>query len=432
MAKKRLGNTGVFFISAFGVALISLVIYFVPGLSSTSYESFAAEEDMTENVAVAEKVKNNFRKAHHVETPESVKAIYMTSWIAGTPSLRQSRVIDVLDTTEANSVVIDIKDDTGKVSFITDDPLIEELGWSENRVPDMEELIKMLHDKGIYVIGRIAVFQDPYMAHKRPELAVKFASATSTVWEDRKGLSWIDASNKEYWDLIKRLSFASYRVGFDELNYDYIRFPTDGAVDDMYFPFSGERLLTSSFHMEKARIIREFWEFLDKDIRHGKDPLTGEKFEGKISADVFGMTTTAQDDMGIGQLLDYALPYFDYIAPMVYPSHFPNGYYGIQNVNAVPGQIISISMGEAIKRVESTSTIHLLPGESQIASSTLFTKKSYDRNKLRPWLQDNDYPVHYTTEMVRAQIDASEALGLHSWMLWDPANTYTVSALLPE
>lgn len=432
MTKKRLGNTGVFLISVFGVALIAFVIYVAPGLSSMSYESFAAEERAAEHSTIAENVKRNLKKADHVKTPDAVRAIYMTSWIAGTPSLRQARIIDVLDTTEANSVVIDIKDDTGKISFITDDPVIEELGWSENRVPDMEELIKMLHDKGVYVIGRIAVFQDPYMAHKRPELAVKFASATSTVWEDRKGLSWIDASNREYWDLIKRLSFASYRVGFDELNYDYIRFPTDGNVDDMHFPFSGERLLTSSFHMEKARIIREFWEFLDTDIRNGKDPLTGDKFEGKISADLFGMTTTAIDDMGIGQVLEYALPYFDYIAPMVYPSHFPNGYHGISNVNAVPGTVISISMGEAIKRLEATSTIYMLPGESQIASSTLFTKKFYDRNKLRPWLQDNDYPVHYTADMVRAQIDASEALGLTGWMLWDPANTYTISALLPE
>ena len=432
MRKKRLGRIGVLSGGVIGVLLIVCAIYYMPRLSSMTYESFSDDHRMIENADALDHIQNNFRKASHIETPDSVKAIYMTSWIAGTPSLRQSRVIDVLDTTEANSVVIDIKDDTGKVSFITDDPLIEELGWSENRVSDMEELIKMLHDKGIYVIGRIAVFQDPYMAHKRPELAVKFASATSTVWQDRKGLSWLDASSKEYWDLIKRLSFASYRVGFDELNYDYIRFPTDGAVDDMYFPFSGERLLTSSFSMERARIIREFWEFLDKDIRHGKDPLTGQKFEGKISADIFGMTTTAEDDMGIGQLLDYALPYFDYIAPMVYPSHFPNGYYGIQNVNAVPGTVISISMGEAVKRAEATSTIHLLPGESQIASSTLFTKKFYDRNKLRPWLQDNDYPVHYTAEMVRAQIDASEALGLNSWMLWDPANTYTVGALKHE
>ncbi|PIR38172.1 MAG: hypothetical protein COV34_00960 [Candidatus Zambryskibacteria bacterium CG10_big_fil_rev_8_21_14_0_10_42_12] len=432
MARKPLSRTGVFVISTFGVLLIAFVIYTVPKLSQFTYESIdvaGLEEEMVSEVDV---IKKNVYKAKHLKTPDAVKAIYMTSWIAGTPSLRQSRVIDVIDTTEINSVVIDIKDDTGKISFITDDPMIEELGWSENRVADMKDLIEMLHEKDIYVIGRLAVFQDPYMTKTRPDLAAKFASDPTKVWTDRKGLSWIDPGAKEYWDMIARIAFAAHRIGFDEINFDYIRFPSDGNVDDIYYPFSGNRILASSFHMEKARIIQEFWKYLYDEVRNGKDPITGDKFEGKISADIFGMTTTASDDMRIGQVFEYALPYFDYIAPMVYPSHYPTGFYGITNVNAVPGTVISISMGEAVRRVEATSTIHLLPGESQIASSTLFTKKSYDRNKLRPWLQDNDYPVHYTAEMVRAQIDASEALGLNSWMLWDPANTYTISALLPE
>jgi len=197
---------------------------------------------------------------------------------------------------------------------------------------------------------------------------------------------------------------------------------------------SNERLTTSSFSMEKARIIEEFWKHLYDNVKNGTDPVTGDKFKGKISADLFGMTTTAQDDMRIGQFLEFALPYFDYIAPMVYPSHFPSGYYGIQNVNAVPGQIISISMGEAVRRVEATTTTFGFLGGDAIASTTpqLYTKKAYSREKLRLWLQDNDYPVHYTAEMVRAQIDASEELGMSGWMLWDAGNTYTASALRRE
>lgn len=410
------------------------VIFFMPTLLTTSYEHVSASEEQESGLAGGEKTdeKEVRWKASHVETPESVKAIYMTSWIAGTPSLRQSRVLDVIDSTEINAVMIDIKDDTGRVSFDTKDPMIQELGWEDVRIADLRELIAELHEKDIYVLGRIAVFQDPYMTKTRPDLAVKRASDPSVVWTDRKGLSWIDPGSREYWDMIVRLAWASYRAGFDEINFDYIRFPSDGDMSDIYYPVSNERLLASSFSMEKARIIRDFSAYLQEHVSNGTDPLTGEKFEGKISADIFGMTTTASDDMRIGQLLDYLWEYFDYLAPMVYPSHFPTGYYGITNVNAVPGQIISISMGEAVRRAEATSTIHQLPGEKQIASSTLFAKKAYDRNKLRPWLQDNDYPVHYTAEMVRAQIDASEALGLNSWMLWDPSNTYTTAALKSE
>lgn len=368
----------------------------------------------------------------HVETPESVKAIYMTSWIAGTPSLRKPRILDVIDTTEINSVVIDIKDDTGKVSFITDDPVIEDLGWSENRVSDMKELIEELHAKGVYVIGRIAVFQDPYMTQKRPDLAAKFSTDTTRVWQDKKGLSWMDPGAKEYWDLVTRLAFASYRIGFDEINFDYVRFPSDGNVSDIYYPFSSERLQASSFSMEKAHIIKEFWEYVHDHVKEGTDPLTGETFAGKISADIFGMTTTASDDMRIGQILEYALASFDYVAPMVYPSHFPSGYYGIPDVNAVPGRIISISMGEAVQRAEATTTDRAFVGSAPVASTTpqLYTKPVYDRHKLRPWLQDNDYPVHYTAEMVRAQIEAAYGVGLNSWMLWDAGNTYTKEALL--
>ena len=138
------------------------------------------------------------------------------------------------------------------------------------------------------------------------------------------------------------------------------------------------------------------------------------------------MTTTNFDDLGIGQVLEYALQNFDYVAPMVYPSHYPADFNGYKDPNKVPYEIVKFAMSSAVRRANYL--------REEIASSTPNSTllKIVKPSQLRPWLQDNDYPVHYTAEMIRAQIQATYDSGLTSWMLWDPANTYTESALLKD
>jgi hypothetical protein len=284
----------------------------------------------------------------------------------------------------------------------------------------MEDLVKNLHDRGIYVIGRIAVFQDPLYAAVRPDMAVKKKS-DGAIWKDRKGLSFIDVGAREYWDYIISIAKRSEKIGFDEINFDYIRFPSDGNMTDISFPHTGTTT--------KKEMLKEFFKYLDdglKDI-----PL-------KTSADLFGITTTNHDDLGIGQVLENALPYFDYISPMVYPSHYPSGFNNWPDPNKVPYEIVKFSMSEAVRRTEefASSTRQNFASQNlggQAASSTLSVRQAQriDKSQLRPWLQDNDYPIHYTPDMVRAQIEATYDSGLTSWMLWDPGNTYTKEALLP-
>lgn len=335
----------------------------------------------------------------HKETPESVRAIYMTSWVAGTRDLREERIVKLIDETELNAVVMDIKDSTGRIAFQVSDPALVAVGSVEERIKDIKELIGYLHDKDIYVIGRVAVFQDAYLSAHRPDLAVKRRS-DGGVWKDRKGISWLDAGNKEVWDYIVAIAKEAYSVGFDEINFDYIRFPSDGNMSDIYYPASNTRLMADPV-LGKPLIMRDFFAYLRNALADTPMP---------ISADIFGMTTTNTDDLNIGQILEYVAPYFDYLAPMVYPSHYPSGWNGFADVNAHPYEIVNISMQTARDRlIAATSTA-----------------------KLRPWLQDNDYPVHYTPEMVRAQIQATYDAGVNSWMLWDAGNTYTRSALLPE
>lgn len=321
-------------------------------------------------------------------TPDSIRAIYMSSWVAATPSLR-AKLVDFIDTTELNSVIIDIKDSTGRVSFMPQDPYLIELGASDNRVKDMKEFLEMLHEKDIYVIGRISTFQDPFIVKKKPEWAVQ--SKKGGVWKDRKGLAFLSVDNEQVWDYTLRIALDSYAIGFDEINFDYIRYPSDGPIADIEYNLAeGET---------RAEKLEKFFIFLDQKLRKEKSI--------PISADLFGMVTSNTDDLGIGQVLERAVPYFDAIAPMVYPSHYPTGFLGYTKPAEHPYEVIFYAMQSASKRV---------------------TAMGYDPNKiLRPWLQDFNLGATYTKEKIKAQIDANEAVGLSSWMMWDPSNKYTAT-----
>ena len=145
-----------------------------------------------------------------------------------------------------------------------------------------------------------------------------------------------------------------------------------------------------------------------------------------MSADLFGMTATNYDDLNIGQVLERTLPYFDFIDPMVYPSHYPTGFNGYKDVNANSYNIVRFSMGKAVERTVATTTSVASLAYTRIGTSTpaVYSKPSYPATKMRPWLQSFDYPVSYTGAMVAEQIKANEDAGLDSYLFWDPANKY--------
>ena len=380
------------------IALFSLVIGFVffdvPEFSDTmeySRGDVVHDSKITE-VQETEKVYS----PTHLSTPNPLKAIYMTSWVAGTLDWRD-RMVKMIDETELNAIVIDIKDYSGKISFPMDDALILEVGSVEKRIGNIRDFIRILHEKDIYVIGRITVFQDPHFAKKYPEFAVQRLSDKS-VWSDNKGLSYVDPGARAAWEYTTAIARGAYAEGFDELNFDYIRFPSDGALDEVYYPVSEERVVRSPT-TGKAEIIEEFFAYLARELRG----------EGAVlSADLFGLTTTSTTDLNIGQVLERAEPYFDYSAPMVYPSHFEHSFIGFARPAEHPYEVVKYSLERGRDRL--------------IAASS-------SPSKLRPWLQDFDLGATYTKEMVRAQLDAPCDAGLTSWMLWDAANLYTREAL---
>lgn len=392
----------------FGLTILVLALLFVFILSEyfpLTYLNVSGKENQTEKIW----------KATHVKIPESVKAVYMTSCAAGNSSFR-GRIGKILSEKEINSVVIDMKDYSGGISFKFNDDILVDAISKKCTISDLKNYIESLHKSGVYVIGRITVFQDPIYSANHPGEAVQKESDKS-VWKDGKGLSYVDPGSKDFWDYIVFLAKSSYEIGFDEINFDYIRFPSDGNMNDIFFPISQGKV--------KSSVIENFFSYLHKNLKD-----TGMK----MSADLFGMTTTNTDDLNIGQIMEKALPYFDYLCPMVYPSHYPKRFNGWENPNLYPYEIVKYSLDKALPRVVATSTIIQTANSSLVASTTpqLYTKQVFSIQKIRPWLQDFQYGGTYGAKEVRAQIQAVYDSGLHSFMLWDPANKYTMDALLDK
>ena len=327
----------------------------------------------------------------HIATPSPLHAVYVSSYGAGSVAV-MSRIYHLINTVPVNAVVIDIKDATGRLSYEPRDSELIKTGVGTRRIKNLSSLISTLHQKGIYVIGRVAVFQDPYYATLHPEDAFKRLD-TGELWKDYKGIMWLRPNSVAVWEYAARIARDAHMQGFDEINVDYVRFPSDGEL---------AMLDKTSFVQSKSVTMKGFFQYLDTELRQ-KDHIT-------LSADLFGLTLSARDDLGIGQTLAIAAPYVDYVAPMIYPSHFRAGTYGIALPAASPGAIITRSLSDGIAKL----AVFGIP-----------------KDKLRPWLQDFNLGATYTADMVRAQMDASAALGITSWMVWNPANRYSTPAFLP-
>jgi len=347
--------------------------------------------------------------------PLTVKAVYATIWTAATEK-QMNYLINLATSTEVNAVVIDVKDYTGHISFETQSSLIKDIGSEEVQLKDLDKLINKLHEKNIYAIARITVFQDPILAAKRPDLAIK-SKKTGTNWKDNKGLSWVDPASPEVWNYILTVAKETERYGFDELNFDYVRFPSDGDMRDLVYPFY-------NVQKPKHEALAEFFKYLSDNLRSSGI---------KISADLFGLATINRDDLGIGQVLEDAAPYFDFVCPMVYPSHYASGFLGYANPAAYPYEVIKYSLESAQKRLKALTAIPTPLVNVTTTPSVLPTPKYQKVAELRPWLQDFDMGATYDARMVRLEKQAVTDLGLLAgWLLWDPKNVYTVSALDPE
>lgn len=322
-----------------------------------------------------------------------VKGLYMTYYGFGDEGLRSS-AIDKIDKTEANGIVIDVKGDRGWLIYKTDVALAQRIGAADNpTVKDFDSLMAVLKKKNIYTIARIVVFKDNPLAMSRPDLAV-IDTRTGRPWIDRENLAWVDPTRKEVWEYNLAIAREAVKKGFDEIQFDYIRFPTDGSV--------------STAQYARPNNMENRLEAINGFLARAKAEL--KPLGAAISIDTFGYTCWREDDMGIGQRIEDIAKHVDYISPMVYPSTYSDGIPGYRNAVAYPYEIVFYSLKRASERLAGMPV------------------------KLRPWLQYfDDYPwatgMQYNAGEIQAQQKAAVDAGTHGWLLWDPSNKYARGGL---
>lgn len=331
-----------------------------------------------------------------VTPPSEIKAIYLTADSA-INTKKIDDLIPLLKKSGLNAMVIDIKDYSGYLSYDIKSEKGEVYQTRKQKIRAINSLIKKLHDENIYAIARVAVFQDPVTASLQPELAIKNRTS-GKIWKDNQNLAWIDPASQEYWKYIVDISRDASERGFDEINFDYIRFPSDGRLSQMLFPFYDPA------SARKEETIKEFFVYLRSNLQGVR-----------ISADLFGLTTIALDDMGIGQLIEDAYQNFDYVSPMVYPSHYATGFMGYEYPARHPYEVVKHSIDSAAKKLDEYNKKGVSESPARPASDA----------KIRPWIQAFNMGGIYDAAKIKLQIKASDEAGGVGWMLWNPANNYS-------
>lgn len=322
-----------------------------------------------------------------------IKGVYANFGLLGEPG-GIDQLIEIANTTEINAIVVDIKQDT--VYYDSQVPFFNDAGTVRDFI-DVNEILAKLDENDIYAIARLVVFQDPLVAEARPDLAV-MNEDTGDLWRNEMGIAWVNAFEEELWDANIALATEAIGLGFDEVQYDYVRFPSDGDLNPADF---GQEYTAEA----REGAITEFMKRSSEAIHEAG---------GLLSADLFGYITLQDDEQWIGQRFSKLEPYLDYVSMMIYPSHFSEG-----NIASAPGHPNDYpyeTIYESLERAEAN-----VPGS---------------KVKFRPWLQDFSYGYNglrdYEPKDVRAQIDAAEDFGASGWLLWgDPFNV-TVEALEPE
>jgi hypothetical protein len=321
--------------------------------------------------------------------PIKVKGLYLTAYSAGSEK-KINEIIKLIGETELNAIIIDIKDYSGQVLYDSQVPLVDALKLQDNRMKNLTAQLAKLREHDIYTIARVTVFQDPILAQKKPEWAIK--SKKGGLWRDKNGLAWVDPANSEVRAYIVTIAKEAAALGFDEINFDYIRYPTDGKLADIVYGNGSSK---------RYEVIGGFYEYLSEQLKD--EPVY-------ISGDLFGLTTEkkGEDDMSIGQRLSDAVQYFDYVMPMVYPSHYPTGYRGYKNPADHPYEVVYNAMKAGVKQAQDK------------------------KGKLRTWIQAFNLGAVYDDAKIRAEIKASDDAGADGWILWNASNRYTTKGLKIE
>ena len=318
-----------------------------------------------------------------------IHGIHITGWTAGVTKSRR-RLIHDAKAAGLNAAVIALKEYDGFM-FVHDVPLAQETGAFVNAIPDLAACVRDFKQAGFYTIARIVLFKDNRLARRRPDLAVR--KAGGGIWANAKGVAWVDPYKREVWDYNLEIAAKAAAAGFDEIQFDYVRFPSDGNTRLCRYSRKDHSDETANKNLiDFLALARE------------RLKPTGVK----LSICVFGMTTSDDSGMGIGQHINDLTDQVDFVSPMMYPSHYHKGIYGLKNPNRAPYKTIFYGTRDAVERL------------------------GREAWRLRPYFQDFSLGYRYHEEQVRAQILAASRQGVTSWILWNPQNHYTWSAARKE
>ena len=314
--------------------------------------------------------------------PAEIRGVHVTMALASL----EGKLDEYLSLTREglNTLELDVKDENGEIGFSNPAvPLAKRIGSARNYY-DAFDVVEKVRARGVYLIGRVVVFEDPYLARQKPGMAIQRAGGG--VWLTTGGLGWANPFDERVWKYNVDVAAAAAEAGFDEIQFDYIRFPSDGDLSSAVYKGQTKE--------PKATTIVRFLKYARERLK----PLGV-----RISADVFGLSATR--DMGIGQRPRKLAPYLDAIYPMVYPSHYGSGEFNLADPNAQPARTVALSLRDFEVALRGQKT------------------------RLLPWLQDFSLGREYTLDDVRGQIMAARDAHSEGYLLWNPSGVYTPGAL---
>lgn len=385
--------------------LVIILPFAMPTKSSGDEELFASFhiERQTSIQLIEENTNLNrfvFDSGYHFEYPDAVRGIYVTGHSAG--GSRFESLVDLVNNTDLNSMVIDIKDDFGYLTFIPEEGSpYSDLG--QNYIKNIQEMMKTLEENEIYPIARIVVFKDSVLAEKRPELSF---TENGSVWKNNRGEAFVNPFEQEVWEYNVELAKMSAELGFQEIQFDYVRFPEGFEHRDEELGYSkGEYADDDTDDVQqRVQAVTDF-------VAYAKQEL--EPYDVDVAVDIFGYSATIPEAPGIGQNFSKISENVDVISSMIYPSHWSNNYFGIPFPDTEP--------------------YHLTDEYAKVENEVL--SKLENPPVSRPWIQDFEAPwiyngtgipvTQYGKEEVEAQIRALQDNGINEYLIWNAGNTYS-------
>lgn len=364
------GKKAVFYAGRLLVVLVFIFIIFIP-LSGL----FAFDPDYPDFVWT-------YNMGERKISAGTQKAVYLTGYSIASEQKRQD-TYRMIEETELNSIVFNVKEDSGEISYDSQVEFFIETG-SVKALYDIDQVIGEMDERGIYSIARVVLFKDGVTTGARPDLAVQNIDTGSRIYLD--GGYWLDIYNKEVWDHYIDLVLELIGKGVDEIQFDYIRAPARGNISMARFP-------ANKLDRGKVWAITGFLSAVREATKN---------YPVKISADVFGFVFIAENDQGIGQLIEEMAPYLDFLYPMPYPSHYSSGFLGFSQPEAHPYEVVKYTLDKGLERIGHTQCL------------------------IVPWIQAFGLGMSYTEREILLQIEAAEDLDMNGFLFWNAANKYSI------